>query len=122
MRLGKVRCESKYLAIEHFHAEKDWNIDWMCRQLEISRAACYKWLHREIPEQEEKDAEPAALIREYDERFHHILGYRRMTARLNHFNHTNHSKNRVHRIMKKINIHAKKSGNGAVNAKSWALH
>ena len=106
MRLGKVRYESKYLAIKHFHAEKDWNIDWMCRQLEISRAAYYKWLHREIPEQEEKNVELAALIREYDERFHHILGYRRMTAWINHFNHTNYSKNRIHRIMKKINIHA----------------
>lgn len=106
MRLGKVRYESKYLAIKHFHTEKGWNIYWMCKQLEISRAAYYKWLHREIPEQEAENAGLAALIREYDERFHHILGYRRMTAWLNHFNHTNYSKNRVHRIMKKLNIHA----------------
>ena len=33
--------------------------------------------------------------------FSHILGYRRMTSWINHFNQTKYSKNRVHRIMKK---------------------
>ena len=46
MRLGRVRFEAKYLAIQHFHAEKGWSIRWMCRQLGISKAAYYKWLHR----------------------------------------------------------------------------
>ena len=78
----------------------------MCKQLEISRAAYYKWLHREIPEHELKNIELAELIKEYDERFNHILGYRRMTSWINHFNHTNYSKKRVHRIMQKLDIHA----------------
>lgn len=78
----------------------------MCKQLEVSRAAYYKWLHREIPEQEMENIRLAELIKEYDERFSHILGYRRMTSWINHFNHTNYSKNRVHRIMKKLNIHS----------------
>ena len=78
----------------------------MCKQLEISRAAYYKWLHREIPEYELKNIELAELIKEYDERFNHILGYRRMTSWINHFNHTNYSKKRVHRIMQKLDIHA----------------
>jgi transposase InsO family protein len=104
--LGKVRYESKYLAIKHFHAEKEWSIEWMCKQFEISRAAYYKWLHREIPEQESENQRLAELIKEYDERFGHILGYRRMTEWINHFNHTGYSKNRVHRIMKKLNIHS----------------
>lgn len=43
----------------------------------------------------------AGLIKEYDERFCHILGYRRMASWINNFNHTNYSKNRVRRIMKK---------------------
>jgi hypothetical protein len=38
VRLGKVRYESKYLAIKYLHAEKEWSIEWMCKQLEISRA------------------------------------------------------------------------------------
>ena len=78
----------------------------MCKQLSISRAAYYKWLHREIPIQEQENIELANLIKEYDERFNHILGYRRMTSWINHFNHTNYSKKRVHRIMKKLNVHS----------------
>lgn len=104
--LGKVRYESKYLAIQYFHTEKNWSIEWMCKQLEISRAAYYKWLHREIPEQEKENIKLAELIKEYDERFNHILGYRRMTSWINYFNHTDYKKKRVHRIMKKLNIHS----------------
>lgn len=78
----------------------------MCKQLEVSRAAYYKWLHREIPEQEQENIRLAELIKEYDERFRHILGYRRMTEWINHFNQTKYSKNRVHRIMKKLGIHS----------------
>ena len=48
----------------------------------------------------------AELIKEYDERFGYILGYRRMTSWINHFNHISYSKNRVHRIMKKLGIHS----------------
>lgn len=78
----------------------------MCKHLEISRAAYYKWLHREVPDEELENVKLAELIKEYDERFNHILGYRRMTTWINHFNHTNYSKNRVHRIMKKLGIHS----------------
>ncbi len=106
MRLGKQRYESKYLAIQFFHREKQWSISWMCEKLEITRAAYYKWLHREVPEQERENMELAELIREYDDRFGHILGYRRMTAWINHFNGTHYSRNRIHRIMKKINVHS----------------
>ena len=106
MRLGKQRFESKYMAIQYFTEKRQWNINWMCRQLEISRAAYYKWLHRSIPKQEEENINLAELIKEYDERFCHILGYRRMTSWINHFNHTNYSKNRIHRIMKKLGIHS----------------
>lgn len=94
------------MAIKYFYEEKHWSVKWMCKELEVSRAAYYKWLHREIPEQELENIEIAGLIKEYDERFNHILGYRRMTSWINHFNHTNYSKKRVHRIMQKLNIHA----------------
>lgn len=106
MRLGKQRYESKYLAIKYFYRERKWGINWMCKQLNISHAAYYKWLHRSVPEQEAENIKLAELIKEYDERFGHILGYRRMTLWINHFNHTSHSKNRIHRIMKKLAIHS----------------
>ena len=78
----------------------------MCQQLGISRSAYYKWVHREISVQESENIQIAELIREYDERFNHILGYRRMTSWINHFNHTNYKQKRIHKIMKKIGIHS----------------
>lgn len=78
----------------------------MCKQLEVSRAADYKWLHREIPEQEAGNMKLAEFIKEYDECFNNILGYRRMTSWINHFNHTDYKSKRVHRIMKKLGIHS----------------
>lgn len=78
----------------------------MCQQLEITRAAFYKWLHREIPAAEQENILIAQLIRGYDDCFNHILGYRRMTLYINRLNNKHYSKNRVHRIMKVINIHS----------------
>ena len=77
MRLGKVRHESKYLAVQYFYTEKNWSIGWMCRQLEISRSAYYKWLHRKVPDEELENIRLAELIKEYDERF---LSYLRIPA------------------------------------------
>lgn len=106
MNLGKQRYEWKYLAIKYFHENKSWSINWMCKQLGISHAAYYKWTHREIPIQEKEDIELATLIKEYDDRLNHILGYRRMTDWINKFNSTNYSRKKVHRIMKVLNIHS----------------
>ena len=104
--LGKLRYASKYMAVKFFSETKKWSINWMCKQPGISRAAYYKWLYREIPKCELKNVELAELIKEYNERFNHILGYRRMTSWINHFNHTDYSRKQVHRIMKKLGIHA----------------
>ena len=106
MRLGKLRFESKYMAVKHFNEMNGWSIKWMCKSLGISRAAYYKWLNREIPAQESENMKLAELIQEYDERFGHILGHRRMTAWINHFNHAAYTTKRVHRIMKELGIHA----------------
>ncbi len=106
MRLGKQRYESKYMAIKYFYENKGWSINWMCKALDISRAAYYKWKHREVPQQELENIELANLIKEYDDRFKHILGYRRMVLWINHFNHTDYKEKRVHRIMKKLGIHS----------------
>jgi transposase InsO family protein len=106
VRLGNQQYESRFLTIKYFYDEKQWSINWMCKQLNISRAAYYKWTNRTVPEHELENINLAELIKEYDERFGHILGYRRMTKWINHFNHTNYSKNRVHRIMKKLGIHS----------------
>lgn len=78
----------------------------MCQQLGITRAVYYKWLHREIPDAEQENILLAQLIQEYDNRFNHILGYRRMTLYINHFSSKHYSRNHVHRIMKALNIHS----------------
>ena len=106
MRLGKVRFEAKYLTIQYFYTEKGYSIRWMCALLGISKAAYYKWLHRSLPQSEQENLLLAELIREYDEQYNHILGYRRMTAWINRLNGTHYSKNRVHRIMKAIGVHS----------------
>ncbi len=106
MNLGRLRYTSKYLAIQYFYTERHWSINWMCRQLGITRAAYYKWLARDIPETEKENETIAHLIREYDDRFNHILGYRRMTDWINRLNGTRYGRNRIHRIMKKLNIHS----------------
>lgn len=80
MRLGKLRCDSKFMAIKFFYENESWSINWMYKQLEISRAAYYKWLPCVLPEQELVNIGLADLIKEYGKRFNHILGYRRMTS------------------------------------------
>ena len=107
MRLGKTRYESKYLTIQYFYKEKHWSINWMCKRLNVSHASYYKWLSREIPAEEQENYILAELIKEYDESFGHILGYRRMMLWINHFNGTHYSTKRVHRIMKELGIRAK---------------
>ena len=106
MRLGKVRFEAEFISIQYFYENKGWSIRWMCEQLGIARAAYYKWLHRDIPEAEQENILIAQLIRDYDDRFNHILGYRRMTLYINRLNDKHYSKNRIHRIMKVLNIHS----------------
>ena len=106
MRLGRLRYESKYLAIQQLHKDNGWSINWMCSRLGLSRAAYYKWLHREIPLAEMENREITQLIREYDDRFNHILGYRRMAAWINRLNGKHYSRNRIHRLMKQLKIHS----------------
>lgn len=104
MSFGKQRYDAQYRSIKHFNDNKHWSVKWMCKQLGIARSAYYKWIHREIPDQEKENIELALRIKDYAERFHYILGYRRMTSWINHFNQTNYNKKRVHRIMKKLAI------------------
>ena len=119
MRLGKVRFESKYIAIQHFYESKRWSIRWMCQQLNITRAAYYKWLHREIPEAEKENILLAQLIREYDDRFNHILGYRRMTLYINRLNNKHYSKNHVHRVTIIGIVHSLRGAPPPVRTISW---
>lgn len=104
MRLGKVRHEHKYLTIKYFADEKQWDVSWMCSNLGVSRGAYYKWLKRPVPAQEQDNEKIAVLVREYDDRFGHILGYRRMTLWLNTLNGTSYNHKRIYRVMRCLGI------------------
>lgn len=78
----------------------------MCRKLEVSRAAYYKWLHRKKTVLEIENEQIAQLILEYDEKYKHTLGYRRMKMYINAFNHKNYSRRRIQGIMEKLGIKA----------------
>lgn len=80
------------MAVKHFYETKNWSIKWMCKVLNISRAAYYKWLHREQTAEEMENERIAQLILEYDEKYKHTLGYRRMRMYINAFNHKNYSR------------------------------
>ena len=82
-------------------------INFLCKILDLPRSSYYKWVNRVIPAKEKQDNELASIIIEYNESYDGILGYRRMTDYINHFNQTNYSKNYIHRLMKVIKIHAR---------------
>ncbi len=106
MGCSRVRQEAKYQTISEVHKEKEWSIAWLCSLLKVSRASYYKWLNRDKSTYQKECEELMTLIVEYDERFRHILGYRRMTGYINHLNHKNYSIKFVRHMMKKLNIKA----------------
>ena len=55
MGLSLVRHEYVYQAIKDEHEEHNYPITDLCKLGRVSRAAYYKWLHREIPENERKN-------------------------------------------------------------------
>ena len=106
MRVGRGRKLSKYKAIQFFDETESWPVEWMCKSLEVSRAGYYKWLKHETSKEETENEMIVQLIREYDERFKHTLGYRRMTGYINRLNHKQYGEKRIHRLMKMLGVHS----------------
>ena len=63
--LSLIRHEHIYQAIKEEHKEHNYPIAALCKLGKVSRAAYYKWLHREIPKSEQKNR----LIADEIERF-----------------------------------------------------
>ena len=61
-------------------------------------------MHRKETKEELENHELAQLILEYDERFNHILGYRRMTRWINALNSKHYNRKRVRRLMKLLGV------------------
>ena len=97
---SRAKQEAKYITVKELHEDKNYSIKWMCRELNISRTAYYKWCNHKVSKQEQDDIELAEHIREMHEIYHGVLGYRRMTSYLNRNLNSNYSKKHIHRIMK----------------------
>lgn len=76
----------------------------MCKQLGVTRAGYYKWRRHEKTAEELENERLAILVAEYDLLFNHVLGYRRMTGTINHFNGTSYSEKKVYGAMRKQGI------------------
>ena len=78
----------------------------MCKHLNVSRSGYYKWLNRTETEEEIENRQLVIWIKEYDDKYNHILGYRRMRNWINRDKGTSFSKRRVQRIMNLLGIKA----------------
>lgn len=78
----------------------------MSKILEIPRSSYYKNKNRTIPKKEKQDQLICNLIIEYDNTYHHILGYRRMTMYINKLNNLNICERYVLRLMGILGIHS----------------
>jgi len=80
----------------------------LCEVLDISRSAYYKHINSVQPEKEKQDEIMCTLIRKYHSTFDGILGYRRMTMFINKLNHRSFSEGYIHRLMKIVEIKARR--------------
>lgn len=63
-----------YTLVWEFHATKGWPIEWMCKILNVSRAAYYKWLHRDPNPKELENEEVLKAILEVSTELHNLYG------------------------------------------------
>ncbi len=103
MGLSLIRHEQVYLAIKTEHDEHGYPISALCKVGNISRAAYYKWLHREIPSYETENKRIADEI----EKIHTESpdkGYRRIRDDLERYHDIKVNDKRVLRICRKKGI------------------
>ncbi len=98
-----MRHELIYQAIKEEHQKHLYPVSALCSLGSISRAAYYKWLNREIPENERRNTKIAEEI----ERVHASSpdkGYRRIRDELERYHGMNVNDKRVLRLCRKLNI------------------
>ena len=98
-----MRHESIYQAIKEGHQKQLYPVNALCSLGGVSRAAYYKWLNREIPENERRNKKIAEEI----ERIHASFpdkGYRRIRDELERYHGIAVNDKRVLRLCRKLNI------------------
>jgi len=108
-----VRHEYIYQAIKEENEEYNYSISGLCKLGGTSRAAYYKWLHREIPKSETENKHIADIVEKIHEEFPD-KGYRRIRDDLERYHETKVNDKRVLRICRNRNIKStiKYSNNG----------
>lgn len=111
--LSLIRHEHIYQAIKEEHEAHNYPITELCKLGRVSRAAYYKWLNREIPENEKEHQRIAEVI----ESIHNESpdkGYRRIRDDLERYHDIDVNDKRVLRICRKKDIKStiKYSNNG----------
>ena len=103
MGLSLIRHEQVYLAIKTEHDEHCYPISALCKIGNVSRAAYYKWLHRELPNYETENKRIADEIEKiYTES--PDKGYRRIRDDLERYHDIKVNDKRVLRICRKKGI------------------
>lgn len=105
-RLSRVRQEKEYLAVQTLHREKGYPISVLCRILKLNRSSYYKWLHRDVSEQERADKALIDHLRALYRESGGIFGYRRMQLNLKRRFGLHCNQKRVYRIMSAIGLKA----------------
>ena len=103
MGLSLIRHEQVYLTIKTEHDEHCYPISALCKIGNVSRAAYYKWLHRELPNYEAENKRIADEI----EKIHTESpdkGYRRIRDELERYHDIKVNDKRVLRICRKKGI------------------
>lgn len=117
MRLSLLRHKHIYQAIKEENEIYGYPISALCKLRNISRAAYYKWLHREVPSNEAENERIAETIEKI-----HVQspdkGYRRIRDDLERYHDIKMNDKRVLRICRKKNITIKYSNNGCMRQAS----
>lgn len=89
-----------YQLIKELHErDKKWNITFMCKHLEISRAAYYKWIHSSLTEKQREDECILIKIKQIAESNNSLFGSVNMCYKLREDESFTCGHNRVSRIM-----------------------
>lgn len=109
-----------YQLIKDLHvSEEKWDIAFMCKHLEISRAAYYKWLNSTPTKKQLEDERILEQIKEIAESNNSLFGAMNMYYKLRDNYHFTCGHNRVYRIMCINNIKSSyRRSSGYVYAKS----
>lgn len=101
-----MRNEASYMTVDYYRG-KGYPVVMICTILGINKSAYYKHKRRIKPSKERRDECLCNLILEYHAAYDGILGYRRMTMFINHFNHTKYSEGYIHRLMSYLGVSAR---------------